>query len=227
MFIGHFAVGFAAKRVAPRVSLGALIAAPLLLDLLWPIFLLTGLESVRIDPGNTAFTPLDLHDYPYTHSLVGAVGWSLLAAALFWAVTRYRRGAWVIAAGVFSHWVLDLVTHRPDMPLYPGSATLVGLGLWNSRTATIVVEVAMFVAAVWLYARTTQPRNRRGAVTLWSLVALLLVFYAGNAFGPPPPNERMIAIAALAAWIFVPWTWWIDRNRAVAPGAVPPAAASV
>jgi len=227
MFIGHFAVGFAAKRVAPRASLGALIAAPLLLDLLWPIFLLTGLESVRIDPGNTAFTPLDLHDYPYTHSLVGALGWSLLAAALFWGVTRYRRGAWVIAAGVFSHWVLDFVTHRPDMPLYPGGATLVGLGLWNSRVATIIVEVAIFAAAVWLYARTTQARSRSGALALWSLVALLLVLYAGNAFGPPPPSERMIAIAGLAGWIFIPWAWWIDRNRAVVPAVAPQRAASV
>src|SRR3954470_17516149 len=119
MFIGHFAVGFASKKLAQRASEGTLILAPLFLDLLWPNFLLTGLESVRIDPGNTAFTPLDLHDYPYSHSLVTSLVWSLLVGGLYLALTRYRRGSLVIGLGVFSHWVLDFVTHRPDMPLYP------------------------------------------------------------------------------------------------------------
>src|SRR3989475_3148531 len=114
MYLGHYAVAFAVKKAAPRVSLGTLFISVQLLDLLWPIFLLLGIESVRIDPGNTAFTPLDLHDYPYTHSLVGALVWSVLGGALTFAVTRYRRGAWVVAAAVFSHWVLDFVTHRPD-----------------------------------------------------------------------------------------------------------------
>jgi membrane-bound metal-dependent hydrolase YbcI (DUF457 family) len=222
MFIGHFAVGFASKRVAPRASLGILIAAPLLLDLLWPIFLLAGLETVRIDPGNTAFTPLDLHDYPYTHSLAGALGWSVLAAALYGAVTRYRRGAWVVAAGVFSHWVLDFITHRPDMPLYPGSATSVGLGLWNSRAGTMIVEVAIFAAGIWVYARATRPRNRKGTVVLWSLVVFLGLFYLANAFGPPPPSARVIAIGGLTGWIFIPWAWWIDRNRVASDAAAPP-----
>jgi membrane-bound metal-dependent hydrolase YbcI (DUF457 family) len=222
MFIGHFAVGFASKRIAPRASLGALMAAPLFLDLLWPMFLVAGLETVRIDPGNTAFTPLDLHDYPYTHSLAGALVWSLLFAAVFWAATRYRRGAVVVGAGVFSHWVLDFVTHRPDMPLYPGSAVSVGLGLWNSRAGTMIVEVGMFVAGVWIYATTTRARNRRGAIALWSLVALLALSYVSTAFGPPPPSVKAIEYVGLTAWLFVLWAWWIDRNRqvvAVASGA--------
>lgn len=219
MFIGHFAVGFAAKRAAPRASLGALMAAPLALDLLWPLFLMAGLESVRIDPGNTAFTPLDLHDYPYTHSLAGALVWSLLYAGAYAAVTRYRRGAVVIGLGVFSHWVLDFVTHRPDMPLWPGSATNVGLGLWNSRAGTMSVEVAMFVAGVWAYASATRARNRRGAISFWALVALLAVLYASTAFGPPPPSADAIKWMGVIAWLFVPWAWWIDRNRSVVAGA--------
>jgi len=222
MFIGHFAVGLASKRAAPRASLGALMAAPLFLDLLWPIFLVAGLEHVRIDPGNTAFTPLDLHDYPYTHSLAGAIVWSILFAGVFFAVTKYRRGTLVVAAGVFSHWILDFVTHRPDMPLYPGSATSVGLGLWNSRVGTVVVEVAMFVTGLWIYLATTRARNRRGAIALWALVALLALAYVNTVFGPPPPSAEVIKYGGLTAWLFVLWAWWIDRNRAVvAPGAAP------
>jgi len=213
VFIGHFAVGFASKRAAPRASLGVLMAAPLFLDLLWPIFLIAGVESVRIEPGNTAVTPLDLHDYPWSHSLATSLAWSAVFAAAFWAATRYARGAIVLAVGVFSHFVLDFVTHRPDLPLYPGSPISVGLGLWNSRPATLAVECALFVVGVAIYARTTRAINRRGAVALWTLVGFLLLFYAANMFGPPPPSVDVIKYGGLTGWLFVPWAWWIDRNR--------------
>ena len=213
MFIGHFAVGFASKRAAPRASLGVLMAAPLFADLLWPIFLNAGIETVRIVPGDTSFTPLDLHDFPWSHSLVTSLAWSAIFAAAFWAATRYTRGALVLALGVFSHFVLDFVTHRPDLPLYPGSATSVGLGLWNSRPATMAVEIAMFVVGVAIYARTTRAINRRGAFALWALVVLLAVFYLNTCFGPPPPNVNVIKYAGLTGWLFPVWAWWIHRNR--------------
>jgi membrane-bound metal-dependent hydrolase YbcI (DUF457 family) len=226
MFIGHFAVGFASKRAAPRASLGVLMAAPLFADLLWPIFLVAGIESVRIDPGNTAFTPLDLHDYPWSHSLATSVAWSLVMAGLFWALTRYGRGAVVVAVGVFSHFVLDFVTHRPDMPLYPGSATSIGLGLWNSRAATMAVEVPLFAIGVAIYARTTRALNWRGALAFWSLVVFVAVMYVATAFGPPPPSADVIKYGGLTGWLFVPWAWWIDRNRSLrpSPANMPPAA---
>jgi membrane-bound metal-dependent hydrolase YbcI (DUF457 family) len=213
MFIGHFAVGLGSKRPAPEASLGTLLAAPLFLDLLWPIFLLTGLESVRIVPGDTAFTPLDLHDYPYSHSLLMAVVWSLLFGGVHYAFKRNRRVALVLAAGVFSHWVLDFVTHRPDMPLYPGSTTYVGLGLWNSVPGTMIVELAMLAAGTWLYATTTRARNRTGSITLWALVVFLFVMYFAAAFGPPPPSVEALKWMGLISWLFIPWGWWIDRNR--------------
>jgi membrane-bound metal-dependent hydrolase YbcI (DUF457 family) len=213
MFIGHFAVGFASKRLAPRASEGVLLLAPLFLDAIWPVFLAAGLETVRIDPGNTAFTPLDLHDYPYTHSLLMAVVWSLLVGGLYFAVSRYRRGALVVAAGVFSHWLLDFVTHRPDMPLYPGSAISVGLGLWNSRAGTMLVESAMFVAGVWIYARATRARDRVGAIAWWAMVALLVLLYLSTALGPPPPSVQAIIVVGFVAWLFIPWAWWFDRHR--------------
>jgi membrane-bound metal-dependent hydrolase YbcI (DUF457 family) len=213
VFIGHFAVGFAAKRAAPRASLGVLMAAPLFLDLLWPIFLIAGVESVRIEKSANPFLALDLHDFPWSHSLVTALAWSAVFATAFWAATRYSRGALVLGIGVFSHWVLDFVTHRPDMPLYPGSPTSVGLGLWNFPPVTMALEITMSVVGVVIYVSTTRAMSWRGVAPLWALVVLLAVFYAMTAFGPPPANVDFIRYGGLIGWLFVPWAWWIDRNR--------------
>jgi len=214
MFIGHWAVGLASKRVAPRASLGVLMAAPNLLDLLWPIFLLLGWEQVRIDSGNTAFTPLDFVSYPISPSLLTSCGWGALFAIVYWIFTRYTRGAVVIALSVVSHWVLDFITHRPDMPLYPGGPR-VGLGLWNSVPATIAVEVAMYAAGAWLYLSMTRSRDRTGQYALWAFLAFGAVTYVANIVGPPPPDVRTIAVAALALWLLPLWAWWIDRHREV------------
>jgi hypothetical protein len=213
MFIGHYAVGFAAKRVAPKASLGLLMAAPILLDLLWPIFLLAGWERVRIDPGNTAFTPLAFDSYPITHSLVTSIGWGALFGGLYWIFTRYRAGAVAIGLGVVSHWVLDWVTHRPDLPLYPGGPK-VGLGLWNSIPWTLAVEFAMLAIALWLYVRTTQPRDRTGRYAFWAFVALAIVMYVGNLMSPPPPSTQALAWFALSGWIVPFWAGWFDAHRA-------------
>src|SRR5512146_2731302 len=153
MFIGHSAVAFAAKRAAPRVSLGVLVGAASLLDLLWPVFLLLGWETVRIEPGNTAVAPLAFVRYPFSHSLVAAAGWSALVGLAYWGATRYRSGAVVVGLVALSHWYLDAIVHRPDLPLYPGSTLEVGLGLWNSVPATLLLEGLMFAGGVWLYAR--------------------------------------------------------------------------
>ena len=212
MFIGHHAAGFAAKRIAPRVSLGTLFLATNLLDLIWPIFLLLGLEHVRIDPGNTAYTPLDFYDYPYTHSLLNVIGWSILAGAIHWLLRKSWRDATVVGLAVTSHWVLDFITHRPDLPLWPGGP-MVGLGLWNSVIGTMVVEVTLFVLCLWLYLRSTTAVDRIGSIALWALVVFVGVIYVANSTSPPPPNAGMIGYAGLAAWIFVPWGMWIDRHR--------------
>jgi membrane-bound metal-dependent hydrolase YbcI (DUF457 family) len=215
VFIGHYAVGFAAKRLAPRASLGVLMAAPILLDLLWPVFLAAGWEQVRIDPGNTAFTPLDFVSYPISHSLAAAIGWGLLCGIIYRLLTGYARGAVVVGLGVVSHWVLDFVTHRPDLPLYPGGERF-GLGLWNSIPATMAVEIAMYAAAVWIYVSMTRPRDRIGAYSLWAFVAFALVAYAGNVAGGPPPGVGALIVVASVQWIVPFWAWWIDRHRVVA-----------
>lgn len=213
MFLGHIAVGFGAKRLAPKMPLGLLVGAALLLDLVWPIFLLIGIESVRIVPGATAVTPLDLRDYPYTHSLLFAIGWSLVAGAAVLGARVGLRSAATVAACVFSHWVLDFVTHAPDMPLWPGSPVLVGLGLWNSIPATLAVELALTAIGFVVYLRTTKAKD---AVGLWGLVVFLVfvvAIYFANIFGPPPPSAKAVALAALLMWLFLPWTSWIDRHR--------------
>jgi hypothetical protein len=222
MFIGHPAVGFASTRLAPRTPLVWLLTAPIFLDLLWPLFLVTGLESVTIQPGYTVVTPLDLHDYPWSHSLAAAIVWSLLFAATYLAVPAHRddrRGALVLALGVFSHWILDWLTHAPDIPLYPGSRTLVGLGLWNSLPGTLAVEVTLFVASLVLYTRATRPLRRAGSIALWSMVGLLSCIYLGAIFGPPPPGVGVLKGMALVLWILVPWAAWIGRNRGPRPVA--------
>jgi len=141
------------------------------------------------------------------------VVWSILFAALVLAVWRDRRAAIVVGLGVFSHWILDWVTHRPDMPLWPGSATHVGLGLWNSLVGTLVVEGAMFAIAVWLYTTGTRARDRVGTIAWWALCAFLVIAYLSAVFGPPPPSAEMIGIAGLGTWLLLPWAAWIDRHR--------------
>jgi len=212
MFIGHHALGFAAKRAAPRTSLGWLIAAPIFLDLVWPIFLLLGWEEVRVDPGNTAFTPLDFVSYPWSHSLAMATLWGILAGLLVTRITRDRRGGIVVGLLVVSHWFLDWATHRPDMPLYPGGPRL-GLGLWNSVPGTLVVEALLFAAGLGLYLGATRPRDRVGTWSLVAYVVALLVTYVGAFAGPPPPDARALAWTSLGLWLVPLWPRWFDRHR--------------
>ena len=212
MFIGHAAVALAAKPLAPRASLALLLAAAFWVDLVWPVFLLLGIEQVRIDPGNTAFTPLDFVHYPWTHSLVAAIAWSVLFGLI--CIRSGSRVAVILGLLVFSHWVLDAISHRPDLPLWPGSSTMVGFGLWNSVPATMLVECAMFAAGVWIYARSSPSRDRIGTWAFWGLIGFLGIAYLGNAFGPPPPNVQAIAIAGIAGGaLFTAWSWWADRHR--------------
>ena len=176
MFLGHFALAFAAKQAAPAASLGALFLACQFADLLWPALVLAGVEQVRIQPGATAMTPLDFVSYPYSHSLSALAGWGIVAGGVYTAATRSRMFAGVILGLlVVSHWVLDVISHRPDMPLTLTGTTRLGLGLWNSIPATLVVESLIFAAGVALYRRVTVARDRIGSVGLWSLVVFLLI----------------------------------------------------
>jgi membrane-bound metal-dependent hydrolase YbcI (DUF457 family) len=212
VFIGHFGLALAAKKVAPKPSLGTLVLAAQLVDGVWPVFLLLGWETAEIVPGITTVTPLLFKSYPYTHSLVAGVVWGALLGGAYYALRRDRGGALWLAALVISHWLLDFVVHRPDLPLWPGGPR-VGLGLWNSLPATLAVEFGLFGAGVWLYLNATRSRDRWGSVLLWLFVATLVVIYLGIVFGPPPPSVRVLALSGLLGWLFVAWAYGIDRHR--------------
>ncbi|MFL5311021.1 MAG: metal-dependent hydrolase [Myxococcales bacterium] len=214
MFIGHFAVAFAAKKVAPRTSVATLIAAAQLLDLIWPVLVLLGVETVRIDPAAPSpFLKLRFVHYPWTHSLLMAIVWGVGFALVYRSRTGYARGAALVGALVVSHWVLDWITHRPDLQLAPGADPRVGLGLWTSPAATVALEGALFVAGVAVYARTTRPRDRAGTWGLWGFVAFLLVAYASTLAAGEPPSSQVVAESALIGWALIPWIAWFDRHR--------------
>jgi membrane-bound metal-dependent hydrolase YbcI (DUF457 family) len=218
MFIGHFAVAFAAKRAAPRVSLGTLFVACEQVDIVWPVFVLLGIETVRISPGITAFTPLEFVHYPWTHSLLMCAFWAVALGFLYWLLRRETRAAVIVAAVVLSHWFLDAIVHRPDLPLVPGGETRVGLGLWNSIAATLAVEGAMFAAGLVVYLRTITFPDRAGRVGFWILVGMLLLAYFGTAFGPPPPSVEVIAGTGLTGGIVIGvWGYWIEWHTTSSP----------
>jgi hypothetical protein len=216
VFVGHFALGFAAKRVAPRTSLATLVVAAQLVDLIWPILLLLGVEEVRVRGGRDPFLVLDFVRYPWTHSLLMGVVWALAFGLAYRARTAYVVGAAVCGALVLSHWVLDFATHVPDLQLAPGVPLRVGAGLWRSVPATLAIELSMYAAGFAVYARTTRATDRAGSLGFWSFAALLVVLYFGN-FAGAPPSATAVAVATLLGWALVPWVAWFDRHRALVP----------
>lgn len=217
MFIGHFGVALAAKKAAPRTSLGTLILAAQFLDLLWPIFLLVGIEHVEIPSGITAVSPLDFTDYPISHSLLMAIVWSVLVGGIYYAIRRYPRGAWIVAAAVLSHWVLDFIVHRADLPLWPRGPQ-VGLGLWNSWPASITLEVLFFGAGLWMYLSSTRAKDKDndkdnvGRYSFWSLIALLFLAWVSTLFAGAPPSVTALAWGGMTMWLTVPWAYWADSH---------------
>ncbi len=213
MFLGHFGVAFAAKRAAPEVSVGTAILAAQFLDALWPVLVILGVERVAVVPGITRMSPLDFTDYPWSHSLAMMLAWAALFAGAYWIVRRRAVAALCLAALVASHWLLDWIVHRPDLPLYPGDESRHGLGVWNSVAGSLALESALFAAGVYLYVRSTRARDRIGVVAWWALVAFLAAAYAASVLGPPPPSPEAVAYSALVGYAIVAWGWWVDRHR--------------
>jgi len=214
VFVGHYALAFGAKRYAPSVSLGTLFLACQFADLLWPTLVVLGIEHVEVDPGNTAVTPLNFVSYPYSHSLVMLVLWSALFALVYRAIRGWHANAIaVVATLVFSHFVLDFVTHRPDLPLTLTGSRRVGLGLWNWPMATLAIEATLFLVGTAVYAAVTRARDRIGSLGLWALIAFLTAIYFAAIFGPPPPSAAAVAMAGHLSWLFVAWAYWVDRHR--------------
>jgi membrane-bound metal-dependent hydrolase YbcI (DUF457 family) len=221
MFVGHIALALASKPSQPKVSLGWLVAAVEFADILWPVFLLLGIERVRIAPGATAFTPLDFVSYPWSHSLLMLIVWGVVLGAIARWRGVPRTGAVLIALLVVSHWVLDVIAHAPDMPLWPGSGSpKLGLGLWNSVPATIGVEGLMWIAGIVIYLRRARAAGAGTWVLFWSFVAISTLLWISGPWTPPPPSAQALAWAALIGWILVPWAAWADRGFS-RPGSTP------
>ena len=214
MFIGHFALGFALKRLEPRVSLATAFLAAQFADTVWPVLVLAGVERVTIAPGDTAVTPLRFDSYPWSHSLLTLSVFGGLFAGVHFALRRRPRAAMLLGVLVVSHWLLDFVSHRPDMPLTPWTSPKGGLGLWKSVSATIAVETVLFGVGVALALSATRPRDAIGRWGLVAFVAFLVLAYVGNLFGPPPPDVRSLGwFSACAPALLLPTIAWIDSHR--------------
>ena len=214
MFIGHFALAFGAKKFAPQVSLGVLFLACQLADIIWPNLVLLGIEALEVEPGITVMTPLNFVHYPYSHSLIALLLWGAIFAALYALLRRSgTKAAIVIGMLVLSHWVLDVLTHRPDMPISLADSSVIGFGLWNFPVFAIPLELILFGVGIWLYLRHTRPLDRQGSVGFWALTLFLLVVYAANLLGPPPPSSAAVAWSAQALWLVIAWGFWVDHHR--------------
>ena len=209
MFIGHFGLAFGGKKIKNPPSLAIMFVAVQLLDLLWPIFVLTGLETFTIEPGNTDLTPLNFTYYPYSHSFLISVFWAILFGIIYYYFTKNRNNSIFLGLLVFSHWILDFITHRPDLPLSPFSDAKFGLGLWNSPIIEIVLETGIFLVGLFLYTKHVKV-NRK--IAFWSLIIFLLAVHFANIFGPPPPSINAVAWSANLMWIIVFWAWWIEKK---------------
>ena len=216
MFVGHFGIAFAAKKFAPRTNVAVAILASEFVDVVWPIFVLLGIEKVRIVPGLMAVSPFDFVSYPWSHSLLMSIVWGMIFGGVYYAIRRDGKAAMVMALVVVSHWFLDFLTHRPDLQLAPGLAVKYGLGLWDSRPCTYIVELAIYLGGVAIYVQTTKARDSKGRWGFISYVILLLILYIVNLQGPPPPaiNPALISMEFATALLFA-WAWWFDKHRDV------------
>jgi len=224
MLIGHYAVAFGAKRFARATSLGTLFAAAALLDLVWPVLVLAGVEKVEVTRGATAVTPLTFISYPWSHSLLMSAVWGALFGLGYWLVRKNRSGGAVIFLLVVSHWLLDWIVHVPDLPVTPWSGAREGLALWNSLPFTLITELTLFAAGTWIYFHVTKAKDGIGRWGSLALCVLLLGLYASAIFGPPPPSANIVAWTDLGQWLLVPFAFWVDAHR-VAPGRISVAAA--
>ncbi len=216
MFVGHYAVSLAAKAADKRIPLWVLFLATQAVDVLWAVLVLVGIEKVRIVPGITAANPLDLYYFPYTHSLLASFVW-LGVAMVGYRLLRPGEGSWrmglLVGLVVFSHWVLDFLVHRPDLPLYD-DALKVGLGLWNYPLLSYLLEAGLLLGGLWIYLRATMPVGSIGKYGMLGFALVLLLIQAGNVLGPLPPSPSTVAGIGLISYIaFAGGAFWLDKKR--------------
>jgi len=216
MHVGHFAAGFLGKRVTPQLSLGTMVLAAMLADFLWCVFMVAGIEQVQFKAGLGAanyFQPINI---TLSHSLVMLLVWAAIFAGTHFLWRRNKAEALLLFLLVLSHWPLDVIAHRADMPVAPGVNTYFGFGLWTNIPATIIVEGGLWVTSIVLFVRQTRPRNRLEFFVLWPVLLLLTLLFYNNIAGPPPPNPNVAPLFSLIYFsLVVAWAYWINRLRPV------------
>jgi hypothetical protein len=214
LLVGHIGVGLLGKSLEPKLSLGTLVFATVLADLLWCVLLFAGVESAQLRPGKGAVNYLASVEFPFSHSLLMTLVWGVIFGALYFWKRRYVRGAVVVFGAVLSHWVLDFIAHKPDLLLAPTTQKYFGLGLWNSVGGTILVEGGLWILAIILYTRATTAKKLLGIIVFWPVVALLTLAWFNNIAGPPPPSVTAMGISSLIFFsLIVAWAYWINRLR--------------
>jgi len=205
MFIGHYGAAYAAKTVAPKAPLAAYFLAVQALDVLFSVFVLGGVEHMEIIHKYTAYNPYRLYDMPITHSLVGSLGWAV-AVALIAAIARLpRRESLWLGLAVFSHFLLDLPVHTPDLTIAGNDTARLGLGLWNNVPLVLALELAVLLGGWLLFTRSkrgdaTFP-ERRNQIFIVILILLTIV----TPFAPDPPSPAAFAVQALVMYFALAW----------------------
>ncbi len=221
MLIGHYAVGFAAKKWAPKTSLGLLFAAAVWLDIVWPIFVMLGLEHFNIAPGITRMSPFDFTDYPLSHSLVMALAWGAGFGLIYLIWKNDSKAALILGGLVVSHWFLDLLVHRPDLPLLPEEVknymvqAKYGLGLWNHPTAEIILEGGLLALGILIYLKSTKAVDQVGNIGLWAFVFFLVTIFIVSLNAAPPTNPMLVAFVGQLQLLLIGWAYWLDEHRKV------------
>ena len=220
MFAGHLGVGLIGKRVEPKISLGTWMLAVMLADLVCFPFLIAGIEQFHLEPG--AMLNRFIGYIPYSHSLLMDAIWAALFAAAYFARRRYPRGAWLLFGAVLSHWVLDVVSHRPDMQLAPGAGAVLGFGLWNSMPATLFLEGGIWLIAIVVYVRGTHPKRHAGVYAFWAGIALLTLSWYGNIKRGMDPDPIRAGVGGLIFFsLMIAWAYWMNRLRPANVRAIP------
>lgn len=209
MFVGHYGISFAAKKVDESIPLWVLFLAVQWLDVIWAPLILLGVEKMRLVPGFTATNPLDLYYMPYTHSLVAALAWSVLVGGAYHLMRRGNiRGSMLVGLAVLSHWFLDLIVHRPDLPLYDNTAK-VGFGLWNQPALAFALEAGLLLGTMAWFLQGRPAR--RAAIVTFGIVMLGVQAYVF--FGPPPVSSTAFAWTAIASYSMFAFVIWLLVDR--------------
>lgn len=217
MFVGHYGPSFGGRATA-AAPLWLYFVAAQFLDYLWGVFILLGVERMRVIEGFLPMSPFDLFYMPWTHSLVMAVVWSVVFSAIARFAFGVRNGGALVllALVVFSHWVLDLFVHAPDLPLWPSDAApKVGLAAWRNPALTLILEFGVLFGGFALYLSATRARGGAGRVGPYALLAVLIALFAYNHYAPVPPSSGVAAASALAAYSVLALLAWLlcDRLR--------------